>query len=79
MNETSINVLYGGATQPLHLQSAEQLKASSQEKIKRVKEKAFMRGLPIIWGANGKVIAEYANGSKFLVIDGTISSIAYED
>ena len=78
MTDSQINILFGGAALPLHLQSSEQLKASSTEKLKRVKEKAFMRGLPIIWGENGKIIAEFANGNKFLVIEGNISNTPYE-
>jgi hypothetical protein len=47
--------------------------------MERVKEKAFSRGLPIIWGKNGSVVAEYANGNKVLVIDGAITNLPYED
>lgn len=78
MTDSQINILFGGAALPLHLQNSEQLKTSSIEKLNRVKEKAFMRGLPIIWGANGKIVAEFANGDKFLVIEGKISNIPYE-
>ena len=34
--------------------------------FERAKEAAFTRGLPIIYGENGYVIAEYADGRRFI-------------
>ncbi len=79
MKITEFKVLYGGAKVPFHLRNEEQEKIASQEKLARAKERAFSRGLPIIWGKNGKVVAEYANGDTFLIINGEISNILYAD
>jgi hypothetical protein len=74
-----IPIFYGGAKVPFHLQNEEEQKQANSRIMERVKEKAFSRGLPIIWGKNGFVVAEYANGNKVLVIDGTITNRPYED
>ena len=34
--------------------------------FERAKEAAFTRGLPIIYGENGYVISEYADGRRFI-------------
>ena len=75
---TEIPILYGGAKVPFQLQSEEEKKQANLRTMERVKEKAFSRGLPIIWGRNGLVVAEYANGNKVLVIDGKITDCPYE-
>ena len=77
-NTIEIPILYGGAKVPFQLQNEEEKKQSELKTIERAKEKAFSRGMPIIWGKNGSVVAEYANGNKVLVIDGTITDYPYE-
>jgi hypothetical protein len=79
VNKIEIPILYGGAKVPFHLQNEEEKKQANQKTIERAKEKAFSRGLPIIWGKNGKIVAEYANGNKVMVIDGEITTIPYDD
>jgi hypothetical protein len=74
-----IPILYGGAKVPFQLQNEEEKKHANLRIMERAKEKAFSRGLPIIWGKNGSVVAEYANGNKVLVIDGAITNLPYED
>lgn len=75
---TEIPILYGGAKVPFQLQNEEEKKQANLRTMERAKEKAFSRGLPIIWGKNGLVVAEYANGNKVLVIDGEITDCLYE-
>ena len=43
---------------------------ASKAASERAKEAAFTRGLPIIYGENGLVIAEYANGHRFVHANG---------
>lgn len=73
-----IPILYGGAEVPFQLQNEEEKKQAELKTIERAKEKAFSRGLPIIWGKNGLVVAEFANGNKVLVVDGVITNRPYE-
>lgn len=79
INEFEMPILYGGAKVPFHLQNEVEQKEADLKTLERAKEKAFSRGLPIIWGKNGKVVAEYANGNKYLVINGEIDSMPYEE
>ena len=73
--ETKINLndvvlLYGIAPKScFDMNEIEKQKASAIA-LERAKEAAFTRGLPIIYGENGIVIAEYADGKKFVREDG---------
>jgi len=42
--------------------SSEELEQAAQSILRRAKEKAFSKGLPIYFGKDGKVMAEYADG-----------------
>ena len=75
--EISIGILYGGAEKAFSEQTEEEQKVSLVKTFENAKEKAFSRGLPIIWGKNGKVISQYQDGSMFLIIDGKESDIVY--
>jgi hypothetical protein len=76
-SNNKIQLLYGGANVPFHLRTKKENEIAAQEIVARAKEKAFSRGFPIIWGEKGKVVAEYANGKKFLVINNEITEIEY--
>jgi hypothetical protein len=78
-NQLEIPILYGGAKVPFHLQNEEEKKQADLKALERAKEKAFSRGLPIILGTNGKIIAEYSNGKRFLVVGGEITNIPYNE
>ena len=67
MEKISVQLLYGGASKPFHLMNETEKNEAAKEIRQRAKEKAFSRGLPIFYGKNGKVIAEYADGRRFLV------------
>lgn len=54
---------YGGANRSLHEMSEEELQVARQSIVSRAKEKAFSKGLPVYYVWNGKVVAEYADGS----------------
>lgn len=73
-----IPILYGGAKKPINLQNEEELGEANERALQRAKEKAFSIGQPIILGLKGKIVAEYADGSRFLIIGDEISDIPYE-
>jgi hypothetical protein len=65
MNNQSITPLYlryGGAKKSTFDMSSEELEQAAQSILRRAKEKAFSKGLPIYFGKDGKVMAEYADG-----------------
>lgn len=53
---------YGGAKKSSFEMSPEEFKDVAASILRRAKEKAFSRGLPIYYGRDGKVWAEYADG-----------------
>lgn len=53
---------FGEAKKSTFEMSKEELKQVSSEILTRAKEKAFSRGLPIFYGKNEKVFAEYSTG-----------------
>lgn len=62
----TITLLYGIASKSyFDMDETEQKKAASMA-FERAKEAAFTRGLPIIYGENGFVIAEYSDGRRFI-------------
>ena len=61
----SILLLYGMSDKPYGDMTAEEKEQVSAAAFERAKEAAFTRGLPIIYGLNGLVIAEYASGQRF--------------
>lgn len=67
MDIGEIVLMYGGATKPSYLMTPEEYKEAAQRVVNRAKEKAFSRGLPIYYGVNGLVIAEFADKKKFVV------------
>lgn len=53
---------YGGATKPLNEMNEEELQAARDSIVRRAKEKAFSKGLPIYYALESKLVAEYADG-----------------
>lgn len=58
---------YGGAEKSVFDMTPEEFKKASESIVRRAREKAFSKGLPIYYGKNGKVVAEYANGHTEIV------------
>ena len=67
METTAITLLYGGAKIPYHAMSEAEKQQAAAEIVQRAKEKAFNRGLPIYYTVGELVIAEFADGRKFVV------------
>jgi len=59
---TPLYLRYGGAKKSTFEMSHEELEQAAQSILRRVKEKAFSKGLPIYFSKDGKVMAEYPNG-----------------
>ena len=62
----NIMLLYGMAEKPYGDMTPEERKKVASAAFERAKEAAFTRGLPVIYGLNGLVIAEYVNGRRFV-------------
>jgi hypothetical protein len=57
-----IYLRYGGAKKSSFEMTKEELEQAAESILARAKEKAFSKGLPIIFGKDGKVFAEYPDG-----------------
>jgi hypothetical protein len=62
----SILLLYGMAEKSYGEMNQEERKKLAAAAFERAKEAAFTRGLPIIYGHKGFVIAEYVDGRRFV-------------
>ena len=60
---------YGGAKKSAADMTDKEFNEAAQKSMERVRYNAFSHGLPIYYGKNGKVIAEYADGRKEIVKD----------
>jgi hypothetical protein len=60
---------YGGAKKSAADMTAEEFNEAAKKSMERVRYNAFSHGLPIYYGMNGKIIAEYADGRKEIVKD----------
>ena len=54
---------YGGAQKSIFEMNTEELEQAANSILRRAKEKAFSKGLPIYFSKDGKVYAEYADGN----------------
>lgn len=63
-------LLYGIAEKSVFEMTDAERKQAAAKAFERAKEAAFTRGLPIIYGHNGLVIAEYSDGRRFVRING---------
>jgi hypothetical protein len=79
MKTGDFTLLYGGAAKPAYLMTPEEYKEAAQRVVNRAKEKAFSRGLPIYYGVNGLVIAEFSDGRKFEVENRELVRPYFED
>jgi hypothetical protein len=59
---------YGGAEKSIFEMNDEELQKTANSILRRAKEKAFSKGLPIYFGKDGKVYAEYPDGNIVEVI-----------
>jgi hypothetical protein len=57
---------YGIAEKSYFDMNEDERKQAAAKAYERAKEAAFTRGLPIIYGKKGYVIAEYVDGSRFI-------------
>ena len=53
---------YGGAKKSSFEMTAEELEQAAASILRRAKEKAFSKGLPIYFSNEGKVFAEFPDG-----------------
>lgn len=54
---------YGGAKKSSFEMNEEELEQAAASILRRAKEKAFSKGLPIYFSRDGKVYAEYSDGT----------------
>lgn len=69
-NTDNILLLYGLAKKSYFDMNDDERAVATKLASDRAREAAFVRGLPIIYGENGLVIAEYANGQRFVYENG---------
>jgi hypothetical protein len=67
---TEYTLLYGIAKKSCFEMNAAEWEKAAATAYERAKEVAFTRGLPIIYGENGYVIAEYSDGRRFVREEG---------
>ena len=65
---TPILLRYGGAEKSIFEMNEEELEKTAISILRRAKEKAFSKGLPIYSSKDGKVYAEYSDGNIVEVI-----------
>lgn len=58
---------YGGAQKSVFEMNQEELQEVAVSALKRAKEKAFYKGLPIYYADKGKLLAEYSDGRVLTV------------
>lgn len=63
-NINPILLRYGGANKSSFSMNASELEEAAASILRRAKEKAFYKGLPVYFTENSNVIAEYADGRK---------------
>ena len=68
---TQLRLLYGIAEKSYFDMTDQERDVAAAKGLERAKEAAFTRGLPIIYGEQGYVIAEYADGRRFIRENGT--------
>lgn len=63
-NINPILLRYGGANKSSFSMNASELEQAAASILRRAKEKAFYKGLPVYFTENSNLIAEYADGRK---------------
>ncbi len=61
-----LRLLYGIAEKPYFEMTQAEKEEVAIKGFEKAKEASFTRGLPIIYGENGHVIAEYVDGRRFI-------------
>jgi hypothetical protein len=61
-NETPLFLRFGGAPKSSFEMNDQELAEAAASILKRAKEKAFSKGLPIFFSLKDKVFAEYPDG-----------------
>ncbi len=66
MSATASPILlrFGGASKSSFSMNGLELEQVAASILRRAKEKAFYKGLPVYFTENGNVVAEYPNGRK---------------
>ena len=59
---TPVLLNYGGAKKFIAQMDAEELEAARQSIMRRAREKAFSKGLPVYYGQDGVLVAEFPDG-----------------
>ena len=59
---TPLYLRYGGAKKSAFEMNDEELEQAARSILRRAKESAFSKGLPIYFSKDGKVMAEYSDG-----------------
>ncbi|MBN8856162.1 MAG: hypothetical protein BGO55_08330 [Sphingobacteriales bacterium 50-39] len=59
---TSLFLRYGGAQKSTFEMNSEELKQAAQSILRRAKEMAFSKGLPIYFHKDGNLMAEFPDG-----------------
>ena len=62
MQKTPVLLNYGGAPKFIADMDADELEVARQSIMRRAREKAFSKGLPIHYRLNGSLVAEYPDG-----------------
>ena len=58
---------YGGARKFITDMTSEELEAARKSILRRAREKAFSKGLPIYYSRKGKLLAEHPDGKIVIV------------
>lgn len=59
---TPLYLRYGGAKKSTFDMNSDELEQAAQSILRRAKEKAFSKGLPIYFSKDGKLMAEFSDG-----------------
>jgi hypothetical protein len=62
VQKTPVLLNYGGAKKFIADMDADELEEARQSIMRRAREKAFSKGLPIYYRLNGSLVAEYPDG-----------------
>lgn len=68
MTVKPILIRYDGAAKSSFNMDATELKEAASSILRRAREKAFYKGLPIYYVDKGKLVAEYADGYTKVVL-----------
>ena len=64
---TPVLLNYGGAKKFIAEMNSEELETARKSILRRAREKAFSKGLPIYYSRKGKLLAEHPDGKVVIV------------